>query len=131
VHGAPNDKTFFNAYVYEMTYEDNLLNLETRNLRLCFHGHTHLQKVYFRKGRQDRSSTAVRQNLNDYEQALVCPGSIGQPRSGKPGCEFALYDHQSGELEFIHLDYDATVTMNDMKTYSFPTNLIERLYRGR
>lgn len=131
VHGAPNDKTFFNAYVYEMTYEDNLMNLETRDLRLCFHGHTHLQKVYYRKSRQDRNSSAPRQNLNDYDRALICPGSIGQPRSGKPGIEFALYDRQSGELEFIHLDYDINKTLQDMNSCNFPPNLVERLSRGR
>ena len=131
VHGAPNDKTFFNAYVYEMTYEDNLMNLESRNLRLCFHGHTHLQKVYYRKSRQDRSSNAAHQNLNEYERSLICPGSIGQTRSGKPGAEFALYDHKSGELEFIHLEYDMSVTLRDMNNYNFPSNLVERLSRGR
>jgi len=131
MHGAPNDKTFFNAYVYEMTYEDNLMNLESRDLRLCFHGHTHLQKVYYRKSRQDRSSNAATQNLNDYERALICPGSIGQPRSGNPGVEFALFDRSSGQMNFIHLDYDMSITLRDMKSYNFPPNLIERLERGR
>jgi len=131
VHGAPNDKTFFNAYVYEMTYEDNLQNMETRNLRLCFHGHTHLQKVYYRNKRQDGNSNAVHQNLKEYERSLVCPGSIGQPRSGKPGLEFALFDRKSYELEFIHLEYDMSSTLLDMNEFSFPPNLIERLYRGR
>lgn len=131
VHGAPNDKTFFNAYVYEMTYEDNLVNLESRELRLCFHGHTHLQKVYYRKSRQDRSSIATTQNLNDYERALVCPGSIGQPRNGCPGAELALYDRQSGALEFIHLDYQMDITLHDMHNFNFPPNLLDRLSRGR
>jgi predicted phosphodiesterase len=131
VHGAPNDKTFFNAYVYEMTYEDNLVNMASRNLHLCFHGHTHLQKVYYRKRSMDSSNNATHQNMNDYERALVCPGSIGQPRSGRPGVEFALFDRQSGELEFMHLEYDLSITLRDMNSYNFPPNLIERLGRGR
>lgn len=131
VHGAPNDKTFFNAYVYEMTYEDNLINMESRQLRLCFHGHTHLPKVYYRKRSQDSSNSALRQNLNDYERALICPGSIGQPRTGRPGVDFALYDRQSGELEFMHLEYNMDATLRDMHSYNFPPNLIERLDRGR
>jgi predicted phosphodiesterase len=131
VHGAPNDKTFFNAYVYEMTYEDNLVNMESRNLHLCFHGHTHLQKVYYRKKNLDSSNNAAHQNMNGYERALVCPGSVGQPRSGRPGVEFALFDRQSGELEFMHLECDLSVTLRDMNSYNFPPNLIDRLSRGR
>lgn len=131
VHGAPNDKTFFNAYVYEMSYEDNLANLESRNLHLCFHGHTHLQKVYYRKHRQDRSSTAQHQQIKDFDRALICPGSVGQPRNGKPGTELALLDRQSGELEFIHLEYDMSTILSDMSSYSFPLNLIDRLKNGR
>lgn len=131
VHGAPNDKTFFNAYVYQMTYEDNLANVESRDLHLCFHGHTHLQKVYYRKRRQDLSSSAPQQQLKEYERALVCPGSVGQPRNGKPGAEFALLDRQSGTLEFLRVDYDMDITLGDMSAHNFPLNLLDRLRNGR
>ncbi len=131
VHGAPNDKTFFNAYVYEMTYEDNLATLETRTLHLCFHGHTHLQKVYYRTRRQDHHSMATRQQLGDYERALICPGSVGQPRNGKPGAQLALLDMATGELEFITLDYAIETTLRDMSSHNFPLVLIDRLKNGR
>lgn len=131
VHGAPTDKTFFNAYVYQMTYEENLDNLEKRQLKFGFHGHTHLQKTYFRTRRGDGHNDAPKQQLADYQSALVCPGSVGQPRSNIPGCELALVDTETWELEYLRLDYDMQPTLNDMQRENFPPNLIERLTLGK
>ncbi len=131
VHGAPTDKRYFNAYVYDMTYEENLQDLAARGLDYCFHGHTHLQKIYFKKGDEDGSCVAQRQPLWDYDQALICPGSVGQPRGGKPGAELAVLDLDSWEIELIRLDYDFRRTMADMRTLNFPPNLVERLEAGR
>ncbi|NIT79076.1 MAG: metallophosphoesterase, partial [Thermoplasmata archaeon] len=46
LHGSPRDPTFFNGYVYQMTYEANLDELESRDVPICFHGHTHIQGTY-------------------------------------------------------------------------------------
>ncbi len=130
VHGSPNDKTFFNAYVYDMTYEDNLDTLEERRIRFCFHGHSHLQKVYYRTKSDDGSKTDRHQDLTQYISALVCPGSVGQPRSGIAGTEFALLDLETWGLEFLRLDYDILRTVERMRELNFPTNLADRLLQG-
>lgn len=131
VHGAPTDKRYFNAYIYDMTYEENLHNLAARGVDYCFHGHTHLQKIYFQKGDEDGSCADSRQSLWDYDQALICPGSVGQPRGGKPGAELAILDLDSWEIELVRLDYDFRRTMADMRDLNFPANLVERLEVGR
>ncbi len=131
VHGAPNDTTFFNAYVYEMTYEDNLKVLEERGIRYCFHGHTHVQATYVQDIITSGINRDSRQELSKYRHALVCPGSVGQPRSNVPGAELALLDTSSWELEFIRLDYDLSTTIADMNKNSFPPWLGERLEQGK
>jgi len=131
VHGSPVDKTFFNAYVYPMTQTENLDNLTSRNIPLCFHGHTHIQKVYYREKHQDSTSETPRQSLRETLGALICPGSIGQPRSGKPGVEFAIINLETRELEYHKLSYDIDTTINDMKKHHFPGALIERLQNGQ
>lgn len=131
VHGSPKDRTFFNAYVYDMTYEENFSSLEKKKIPYCFHGHTHLQKVYFSKKHTDGSSTEQKQNLGAYQHALICPGSIGQPRGGRPGCELALLDTTTWEIEFIRLSYDIGSTIKDMRRHAFPPSLIERLSQGK
>jgi len=131
VHGSPVDKTFFNAYVYPMTQTENLDHLARKNIPLCFHGHTHMQKVYYRTKHQDNTSAAHHQMLHDTRCALICPGSVGQPRGGKPGVELAIINLETLELEFHRLDYDLDTTVNDMKKFHFPGALIERLQNGQ
>lgn len=130
VHGAPLDRTFFNAYVYEMTYEDNLENLAARGVSYCFHGHTHVQQVYYRDERRDGKETAAVQRLGKWEQALICPGSVGQSRGGRCGAEFALFDAESKSLEMHSLPYDTDAVIQDMNRFHFPANLSDRLLRG-
>jgi len=131
VHGSPLDKTFFNGYVYKMTFADNLDNLAEREIPICFHGHSHVQGIYYRKGKLDDFSNEANQNLSDYNQSLVCPGSIGQPRTNIPGAEYAVYNTETQDITFHRLDYDMQTTMDDMSAYNFPAQLIERLPLGK
>ncbi|HHM06509.1 MAG TPA: metallophosphoesterase [Gammaproteobacteria bacterium] len=131
VHGAPRDKTFFNAYVYHMTYRDNLDELAARDIRFCFHGHTHMPKVYLRRDGVDEESDDARQSMTDYHHALVCPGSVGQARNGTVAAQFALLDTETWEIEFHTLGYAADSVVADMRSLHFPAQLIERTEQGR
>ncbi len=130
LHGAPVDKTFFNGYVYRMTYEDNLSALQRREIPICFHGHTHISTVYARRKGKDFLSKEDLFSLEDIEHSLVCPGSVGKTRSGRPAAEFALYKPKSKEIRFYRLEYDLDKTLGDMRHFSFPPQLIERLRSG-
>ncbi|HVO47668.1 MAG TPA: metallophosphoesterase family protein [Steroidobacteraceae bacterium] len=128
VHGAPIDPNRFNGYVYEMTYERNLDELQRLGVRVCFHGHTHVRGVYGRvRGRVDAFYTADSQALDKYQHALVCPGSIGQPRNGMPGAQLAIYDSESHLVHFYSIAYDMDRTITDMQREGFPEALISRL----
>lgn len=131
VHGSPRDKTFFNGYVYQMNYTENLDELQQRDIRLCFHGHTHIQNMYYRQRGVDQASQAGHNDLQTLAHALICPGSIGQPRCGIPGIELAIIDTEQLSLEFVRLNYDIELTMRDMAQQQFPEDLIERLRNGQ
>ena len=131
VHGSPKDKTFFNAYVYHMSYSENLNELQSRNITLCFHGHTHIQSVYYRKNGVDDLNRDRQIDLTSYQHALIWPGSIGQPRNNEPGVELALINLDTNELEFHKLSYNMQPTLKDMKAAHFPTALIDRLEKGQ
>ncbi len=131
VHGAPVDATYFNAYVYRMSYEDNLENLARRGIPLCFHGHTHLQQLYCRRQGRDAPWDAREGSLSDVDHALLSPGSVGQPRCGEPGAELAIIDLVSREFRFFRLAYDLDRTLADMRRHAFPHPLIERLQTGQ
>lgn len=130
VHGAPIDPTFFNAYVYEMTYHDNLDVLARKQIRYCFHGHTHQPGVYARRHHQDNLYKEPEIDLFRFEHALICPGSIGQPRNRVPGAQFAVYDREQQHISYHCLDYDVEALIQEMEAEGFPDTL-SRLLRGK
>ncbi len=126
LHGAPVDPTFFNAYVYHMTFEHNLNALAERNIPICFYGHTHLPGVYARRG-MDNHYNSDKMDLSTFQHALVCPGSVGQPRNRQLGAQFAVYDQTEKKLSFHLLDYPVDITIQDMQAQGFPEALIAML----
>ncbi len=129
LHGAPIDKTFFNAYVYKMTYEDNLNNLEEREIPICFHGHSHLSTVYYRTITGDKLSNDPIFSLN-HRASLVCPGSVGKTRSQVPQAEFAVFNRKTLDIKFHKIFYKMARTLDDMERFKFPEKLIERFLSG-
>jgi diadenosine tetraphosphatase ApaH/serine/threonine PP2A family protein phosphatase len=127
VHGAPVDPTFFNAYVYRQTFEDNLANLAERGIRWCFHGHTHIAGVYrMRRGVSEWCADA-HVDLSGSDNALVCPGSVGQPRGGGTGAQFAVFDAVSRQLELREVDYPVGIVARDMRERGLPEELVRKL----
>ncbi|GAB4192424.1 MAG: hypothetical protein Tsb002_22030 [Wenzhouxiangellaceae bacterium] len=131
VHGAPVDPQYFNAYVYAMTYEDNLQHLADMQVRFCFHGHSHIPGVFYQNTSKDGFNGDATQALSRYDQALLCPGSIGQPRSGIAGAELAIFDREGLEWRFKRLEYDVDPVLNQMRQQGFPGRLVTRLNQGR
>lgn len=132
VHGAPIDRSFFNAYVYNRTYEDNLDNLRERGIRFCFHGHSHLRGVYFDTGRERNFSAARTIDLSAARHALICPGSVGQPRRGIGGiAEFAVFETDAQRLHLLDVPYDPEITIEQMRKLGFPDSLSQRLRTGQ
>ncbi len=130
VHGAPCDKHFFMAYVYQMTYSNNLNNLAARAIKYCFHGHTHIPGIYYRYLAQDKFSNESKQNIANHAHNLICPGSIGQTRNKQFGTYFALWDREQDQIEFICLSYPVEQTVEAMQAYNFPPQLVDRLQQG-
>ena len=128
IHGAPVDPTFFNGYIYTMTYEQNLDVLEKRNIPLCFHGHTHMPSIFTRaKNTPDQQHNQDFFDFNTCQYALVCSGSVGQPRNQNIQAQFAIYDQDKNTLQYHRLDYDVSQVIQDMEQHRFPEGLIKML----
>lgn len=128
VHGAPVDPTFFNAYVYNMTYEKNLDYLQDNNIRLCVHGHTHMPGAYYQEKKSAfRNHTQGQElDLSQYAHLLVCPGSVGQPRDGSKAASYAVLDNNT--MRWRTVDYDYQAFMQSMTELEFPDYLM-KLYQ--
>jgi predicted phosphodiesterase len=128
IHGAPIDPTFFNAYVYHMTFEDNLNFMADKKIALCFHGHTHIQGIHARKNMfRDGYYCEQEIQLSDFKHILLCPGSVGQPRNRGIGTQFAIYEREQPTVYFYSLVYDIEKTTHDMENQGFPAPLIRML----
>lgn len=131
VHGAPIDPSFFLGYVYSMTAEDNLDYLQTKDRTLCFHGHSHMPGAFARdKRRADHHVTDALIDLNPYKHALICPGSVGQPRNGSQDTQFAIFDREAKTLNYITLPYPVEGVVQRMRDYELPEVLWQRLLTG-
>ncbi len=135
IHGSPVDKSFFNGYVYNMTSERNLDHLKKIGVSLCLHGHSHIQGVYALQAGQylafDKTKGDI--NLRGFEAALVCPGSVGQPRGGEVEviAEVAIFYPEENKVKMLSTPYDITRVIADMEKQKFPEQLIKRLREGR
>jgi len=131
VHGAPIDKTFFNGYVYNMTADQNLDYLRSVDIPVCLHGHSHIQGVYVLNGGTVQPFSCPEHiNLKQYSAALICPGSVGQPRSGRPVVEGAVFYPDTLDVKMFSMDYDMEMVIKDMEAFGFPHGIIERLRAG-
>lgn len=131
MHGSPIDPNYFYAYVYEMTYIQNLDFMKKKQLDFCFHGHSHMPGIYSRtRSLTEKFSGQQQQSLASYSQSLICPGSVGQPRNNNTGAQLAIYDQQNHDIRFVTLDYSMDKILQDMQEFDFPETLIQRLRGG-
>jgi diadenosine tetraphosphatase ApaH/serine/threonine PP2A family protein phosphatase len=133
VHGAPQDPHKFYAYVYELTYQDNLAYIAGQQCLACFYGHTHVQFVYRRlaDGGAQKYAPATLDLFQPGETMLINPGSVGQPRDGDPRAACAIWDHAANRLSFHRLTYPVATTVAAVKQAGLPEDLIYRLEEGR
>lgn len=133
VHGAPLDPQRLYAYIYEMTYKDNLSYLAREHLSICFYGHTHVQFIYRRLSSGDDEKLAP-ERINAFqteERILLNPGSVGQPRDGDPRAAFALWDAPTDIIHFYRVQYPVEKTVRAVKQNGLPEDLVYRLEVGR
>jgi diadenosine tetraphosphatase ApaH/serine/threonine PP2A family protein phosphatase len=131
VHGAPRDPRRFFAYVYELTYEDNLRDLRERRMRVCFHGHSHVQMAHAELAAgPTKIPGPCRYQLDPRYRFLVNPGSVGQPRDGDARAAFALWNRRTGELAAMRAPYDVERTVRAIRARGLPEQLERRLSTG-
>jgi predicted phosphodiesterase len=131
VHGAPQDARRLSAYVYELTYEDNLEWLCKHGVHAALHGHTHSQTVY-----AALATGARRLRLDGPLRLLgraflLNPGSVGQPRDQDARAAFALFDPDHGSWQPQRVAYPLQRTIRDIEERGLPLEAARRLRAGR
>ncbi|MEK6238529.1 MAG: metallophosphatase family protein [Planctomycetales bacterium] len=105
-------------------------NFDLMESRVGFFGHTHVPML-FEGGPEeayylDADEVATRQD----RKYLVNPGSVGQPRDGRPAAAFAIYDDEAETVSLRRVEYDVETTQDKILNAGLPEFLAERLGHG-
>jgi predicted phosphodiesterase len=140
VHGSFTDEDEYLFFA-----DDAALEFPALALPLTFFGHTHLQGGFVRTGPgpvrpirlsypQDKTCAASAfLELQEREQYLLNPGSVGQPRDADPRAAFAILDTTSlaWVVEYSRVPYDVARAQAKIRAAGLPSRLADRLAVGR
>lgn len=129
-HGSPRDQ---NEYILTpldlLENAQHVLEVEPRS-RVVFFGHTHLPALVNVASPLNGDPEGERVQLEDETLYFVNPGSVGQPRDGRPESAFAIYDDGSNAIDFVRVAYDIEAVGRENEAAQIDPFLTERLRLG-
>jgi diadenosine tetraphosphatase ApaH/serine/threonine PP2A family protein phosphatase len=129
-HGSARDP----VWEYVLSDEAALATLELADSSLVLVGHSHvaLRVVQSGVGELDGGLAAAGTELElDGVQALLNPGSVGQPRDGDPRAAYLVLDLDARRATFHRVDYDIEATQREIRDAGLPELLAARLELGQ
>ena len=119
-----------NVWNYVTNKFDAMSNFSYQFTQVCFHGHTHVPRVFVRGTRVQEvqpESIAVEEGMKYFINA----GSVGQPRDGDWRASYCIYDLDAKLITFRRLEYDIKTTQEKIRAAGLPEALADRLEKGR
>lgn len=109
---------------------DAMSNFSYQFTRVCFHGHTHVPRVYVKNDKVHEVSAGpvVIEASSKY---FINVGSVGQPRDGDWRACYAIYDLDEKLVTFRRVEYDIATTQRKILSAGLPEMLAERIAEGR
>jgi predicted phosphodiesterase len=109
---------------------DAMSNFSYQFTQICFHGHTHVPRVYVKNDRV-REVPAESVAIEDGAKYFINAGSVGQPRDGDWRACYAIYDIERQLIAFRRVEYDLAKTQAKILAADLPPMLAERIAEGR
>lgn len=109
---------------------DAMSNFSYQFTQICFHGHTHVPRVYV-KSDKVREVPAESIAIEANSKYFINVGSVGQPRDGDPRACYAIIDSNHKLVVFRRVEYDIRKTQQKIREAGLPEMLAERLQEGR
>ncbi len=98
------------AFHYIESVEDAKLSLEmlrSRNMPVCFLGHTHIQEMFCHQPQQIEWQDETTFRVAEENPCVVMVGSVGKSRmKGDLRAAWAIYDSSEGVVELRKTEYD-------------------------
>ncbi len=119
-----------NVWNYVTNKFDAMSNFSYQFTQVCFHGHTHVPRVFVRNAKvHDAEADSVA--IEDGMKYFINAGSVGQPRDGDWRASYCIYDLNAKTVNFRRLKYDIETTMKKVLAAGLPEALALRLPEGR
>jgi len=119
-----------NIWNYVTNKFDAMSNFSYQFTQVCFHGHTHVPRVFVR-GDKVHDAPAETFIVEDNYKYFINAGSVGQPRDGDWRACYSIYDMESKQISFRRLEYDIEKTQQKILDAGLPEALASRLAGGR
>ena len=109
---------------------DAMSNFSYQFTQTCFHGHTHVPRVYMKTDKvvEVPAESIV---IEDGAKYFIKVGSVGQPRDGDWRACYALYDLDHNMIVFRRVEYDIATAQRKIIAAGLPAMLAERIQEGR
>jgi predicted phosphodiesterase len=128
-HGSPLDED-----EYVLSLEQAAEIFSEHQAHLTFFGHTHLPMMISRNGAKLELAVlkGAKEDLQvpTDRQVLFNPGSVGQPRDRDPRSAFAIYDTESGVIQWRLVEYPVERAQKRIQDAGLPPVLAYRLSVG-
>ena len=109
---------------------DAMSNFSYQFTQICFHGHTHVPRVYVKSDRvQEVAADSV--IIEDGAKYFINAGSVGQPRDGDWRACYVIYDLKHKLVVFRRVEYDIAKAQAKIIAAGLPPMLAERIAEGR
>ncbi|WP_338690714.1 metallophosphoesterase family protein [Haloferula helveola] len=109
---------------------DAMSNFSYQFTQVCFHGHTHVPRVYIKDDKvQEIPAESVA--IEGGAKYFINVGSVGQPRDGDWRACYAIYDLEHKLVVFRRVEYDIETTQRKIREADLPPMLADRLAEGR
>ncbi len=125
---------------YILNANDAVANFSKQFSPICFHGHTHVPKIFYHDQSGTHDDTETLSQLKELGEVSFSPvqgikyfinvGSVGQPRDGDPRACYAIYDTDQNIITFRRVSYDVEAAQNALIAFGLPAYLADRLARG-
>lgn len=133
-HGSPRDTDEYLFLTPHFQAAFLYLQEDLPQVRGCFIGHTHLPMIWqctFDGIVSPVHPTSYTVALQPAHRYIINPGSVGQPRYGKPAASYILLDDQTRTVEFRFVTYDVAAAQDKIYDAMLPLPLAERLALGQ
>ncbi|HEY8962260.1 MAG TPA: metallophosphoesterase family protein [Luteolibacter sp.] len=109
---------------------DAMANFSYQFTQVCFHGHTHVPRVYM-KSDKVQEVAAEQVQIEDGAKYFINAGSVGQPRDGDWRAAYVIYDLETRRITFRRVEYDIATTQRKILDAGLPEMLAHRIAEGR